>query len=197
MRRSSVLFGQVGRRFVLQEPVGYTPTNQAWAVITKDTNGDWPAFESLIDTHHVTTGIEMYFVERIVGAGGLTLPGGCAVRANANPNTVAHELGHAQGLPDLYVERDGMPALSVAPSYERLPGDFGTTSNEGYYPNTDMQADIVRRMIMYGLCSPTARDITTGDPYAIWRPLFTADPYVETNAPAGFFLHASPNPHSN
>ena len=90
-----------------------------------------------------------------------------------------------------------MPSLSVRPSYARLPGDFGTTSNEGYYPDDDMQSDIVQRMIMYGLCSPTARDITTGDPHAIWRPLFTADPYVETNAPAGFFLHASPDPHSN
>ncbi|MBQ6103834.1 MAG: hypothetical protein IJL06_09205, partial [Kiritimatiellae bacterium] len=191
------IYRQVGRRFVLQEPVGFTPTNQAWAVITKDTAGDWPAFRSLIDTHHVSTGIEVYFVERIVGAGGLTLPGGCAVRATANPNSLAHELGHAQGLPDLYVSQSGMPSLSGSPSYARLPGDFGTTSNEGYYPDDGTQAEIVQRMLMYGLCSPTARDITTGDPHAIWRPLFTADPYVETNAPAGFFRHASPDPHSN
>ena len=191
------IYRQVGRRFVLQEPVGFTPTNQAWAVITKDTSGDWPAFQSLVDTHHVSTGIEVYFVESIGCAGGLTLPGGCAVRASANPNTFAHELGHAQGLPDLYVSRPGMPPLAGAPSYGRLPGDFGTVSGEGYYPDGDTQAGIVQRMLMYGLGSPSARDITTGDPHAIWRPLFTADPYVETNAPAGFFLHASPDPHSN
>ena len=145
----------------------------------------------------MSTGIEVYFVESIGCTGGLTLPGGCAVRASAEPNVLAHELGHAQGLPDLYVERDGMPSLSGSPSYERLPGDFGTVSGEGYYPDGDTQADIVQRMLMCGTGSATAHDITTGDPHAIWRPVFTADPYVETNAPAGFFLHASPNPHSN
>jgi len=190
------IYRQVGRRFVLQEPVGFV-TNQEWAVITKDTGGEWPAFRSLIDTHHVTTGVEVYFVTCICGAGGLTLPGGSAVRASAEPNILAHELGHAQGLPDLYVERDRMPSIWGYPSYEWLPGDFGTTSAEGYYENDAPQAEIVQRMLMYAFSTPTARDLTTGSVHAIWRPLYSAEPFTETNVPVGFFRNASSNPHSN
>lgn len=194
--RANDIYRQVGRRFALQEPVGFTATNQEWAVITKDTTGDWPAFRSLIDTHHVTTGVEVYFVTCICGAGGLSLPGGCAVRATSDPNTLAHELGHAQGLPDLFVQRNDGSYLSGPPSYEWLPGDFGADSGEGYYA-VEAQSDVVRRMLMFERCSPEALDITTGDPWAFTRPVFTAAPLVETNAPAGFFRHASPDPHSN
>ena len=40
------------------------------AVIEK-AGDEWPAFASLVDTHHVTDGIEVYFVESISGANGL------------------------------------------------------------------------------------------------------------------------------
>ena len=191
------IYRQVGRRFVLQEPVGYTPTNQVWAELKPGLNGAWTTFHDLVDTHHVSTGIEVYFVASIDDANGLSCPGGCAVRAAADPNTLAHELGHAQGLPDLYVSQSGMPSLSGSPSYAWLPGDFGTTSAEGYYPDGTQQSTLVRHMLMFGEGSATKRDITTGNVHAIWRPLYTNDPCVETNAPVGFFLNASPNPHSN
>ena len=50
---------------------------------------------------------------------------------------------------------------------------------------------------MLGVCSPTKRDITTGGVRAIWRPIYTTEPYRESNAPVGFFQNADPNPHSN
>ena len=192
------IYRQVGRRFVLQEPVEVLPTNQAWAVLAPDTNGVWTAFRELIDTHHVTNGVEVYFVESLVGAGGLTLPGGCAVRATANPNSLAHELGHAQGLPDIYArEVAGMPDVSGFASLERNPGDWGTSSSEGYYVSGFLQSEIVLRTLMNGLCSPVKRDLTTGGIHSIWKPAFSNEPYRESVAPVGFFDNAYPNPHSN
>lgn len=192
------IYRQVGRRFVLQEPVEVLPTNQAWAVLAPDTNGVWTAFRELIDTHHVTNGVEVYFVESLVGAGGLTLPGGCAVRATANPNSLAHELGHAQGLPDIYArEVAGMPDVSGFASLERNPGDWGTSSSEGYYVSGFLQSEIVLRTLMNGLCSPVKRDLTTGEIHSIWKPVFSNEPYRESVAPVGFFDNAYPNPHSN
>ena len=133
----------------------------------------------------------------ICDAFGLTLPGGCAVRASSAPNVLAHELGHAQGLPDLYAARDDMPPIWGNPSYEWLPGDFGTTSDEGYYPDTVSQVAVIRRMLMDASGPPTARDLTTGSVHAIWRPIYSNDPFTETNVPVGFFRNAFPNPHSN
>ena len=191
------IYRQVGRRFVLQEPVGFTPTNGAWAVIQK-AGDEWPAFARLVDTHHVTDGIEVYFVESIVGANGLTNPGGCAIRASAGANSLAHELGHAQGLPDIYGNNvDGMPDVAGVVARDRLPGDWGTTDPEGFYPASLMQSELITRTLMYGRCSPTKRDITTGGVRAIWRPIYTTEPYRESNAPVGFFQNADPNPHSN
>ena len=192
------IYRQVGRRFVLQEPVGYTATNQNWAVIERTTNGQWTAFPGLVDTHHATDGIEVYFVESITEANGLTSPGGCAIRASAGANSLAHELGHAQGLPDVYGDGVvGMPNVQGFVSRGGLPGDWGTSDAEGYYHAALMQADLIRRTLMYGFCSPTKRDITSGDIRAIWKPVFSNEPYRESSAPVGFFQHALPNPHSN
>jgi len=193
------IYRQVGRRFVLQEPVGITVTNQSWAEIELNQAGtSWPAFDELVDTHHVVNGVEVYFVLSIEEANGLTNPGGCAVRASAGPNSLAHELGHAQGLPDIYAGGvTNMPAVTGKVSQSRLPDDWGTSSSEGYYPTSLMQAELIERTLMYGVCSPTKRDITTGDVRSIWKPNFSFELPRESNAPIGFFQHALPNPHSN
>ena len=191
------IYRQVGRRFVLQEPIGFTATNMNWAVIKKVGNG-WPAFDSLVDTHHMTDGIEVYFVESIDDANGITSLQGCAIRASAGANSLAHELGHAQGLPDIYGDNvEGMPNVAGPVSRERLPGDWGSQDSEGFYPPTLMQTELITRALMYGRCSPTKSDITTGSIRAIWKPTFTDEPLRESNAPVGFFKNAYPNPHSN
>ena len=123
---------------------------------------------------------------------------GCAIRASAGANSLAHELGHAQGLPDIYGDNvEGMPNVAGPVSRERLPGDWGSQDSEGFYPPTLMQTELITRALMYGRCSPTKSDITTGSIRAIWKPTFTDEPLRESNAPVGFFQNAYPNPHSN
>ena len=128
----------------------------------------------------------------------MALAGWIAIRASAGANSLAHELGHAQGLPDIYGNNvDGMPDVAGVVARDRLPGDWGTTDSEGFYPASLMQSELITRTLMYGRCSPTKRDITTGGVRAIWRPIYTTEPYRESNAPVGFFQNADPNPHSN
>ena len=111
---------------------------------------------------------------------------------------LAHELGHAQGLPDIYArEVAGMPDVSGFASLERNPGDWGTSSSEGYYVSGFLQSEIVLRTLMNGLCSPVKRDLTTGGIHSIWKPAFSNEPYRESVAPVGFFDNAYPTPHSN
>ena len=137
-------------------------------------------------------------MESIEEANGLTNPGGCAVRASAGPNSLAHELGHAQGLTDIYAGGvTNMPNIVDEATKPWLPDDWGTSSSEGYYPPSVLQSELIERTLMLGVCSPTKRDITTGEIRAIWKPIFSFEPMRESNAPVGFFQNAVSNPHSN
>lgn len=87
------------------------------------------------------------------------------ISGEANFRTVAHELGHAFGWPDIYVDRPGtFRTVQGAPTESRMPQDHG------FFPDGTLQSDIVRRLLMYGVGSETKGRIPRGAVDGIWIP---------------------------
>ena len=97
------------------------------------------------------------FVPSMEHAAGVCTPEGIVISGEANFRTMAHEIGHALGWPDIYVERPGtFRTVEGAPSASRLPLD------NGFFPAGTMQPDLVRRLLMYGVASETKGRIPRG-----------------------------------
>ncbi len=190
------IYAQVGRRFELAS-LSFV-TNHAWMTVTKAPSGDWPEFYNIVSYTNGTGGIEVYFNDGIDDANGLTVPSGVLIANSGNTNTVAHEFGHAQGLPDIYNSRNhGAIVVTGTVSRARLQSDWDSSADEGYYERNLDQSVLIERLLMFGIGSDTKRDLPSGDIHGIWRPVFTVDPWQVTNALSGFFLHATPHPTSN
>ncbi len=190
------IYAQVGRRFDLASCSSVT--NHNWFNVRQNAAGSWPEFHNIVAFTNGVGGIEMYFTHGIDNANGLTSLNGVLIASSANFNTVAHELGHAQGLPDVY-DYLQTPAMSMTGlvSRVRLSSDWGSSSDEWYYPPSLSQTNLVKRLLMHGYGPSGKRDLPTGEIHGIWRPIYTNQPYQESPAHTGFFIHASPNPMSN
>ena len=132
-----------------------------------------------VNTHTNTGGLELYFVNQIVKTAsndekttiGCHDVGGMVISAEGTAVTIAHEVGHAFGMRDIYIDRNGVE-IDHAERIRRsvLPGDWsGGCDGEGdggtrYYKSGRRLCDIIRAMLMDG-CKDDAsqgRDITFG-----------------------------------
>ncbi len=146
-----------------------------------------------------TGGLEMYFVKELRGrATALHRRTGIIIGPSANGRTVGHEIGHACGLSDIYCSYGETElCVSGSPTWERLPHDWG------WYPPAVSQADIVKRLLMYGYASSQKADISSGDIYGLF---YTRKWNSEEkrwgrvwrlgNASVGFGTHGSRHPAS-
>ena len=121
----------------------------------------------MVDLDSDTKGVEVYIIQELFrGAGGMNFSKGLAVSpygsAGKKSNryiarTIAHEIGHAAGLKDIYdiIELvDGTIVRvpnNTMPSNELMPGDCNAgTSFYDTYGDTYRYCNILRRLLMYG-----------------------------------------------
>ena len=176
-------------------------TNDLWLRIPKS-NGMRPLGEALVDYAHGTGGLECYFVDWLEDANGVNFEGGTVVSTNGNARTTAHELGHAFGFYDIYDWYAGAPhgATGVV-ARAMMEDDWGSASEEGFYPRGLQQADLVKRLLMYGHSSSDKADIPYGDVEGLWyesvwdptNRVWLKDWHLSP-AYVGFFLHYNPHP---
>lgn len=180
-------------------------TNDAWLSL-EYINDDWPVGYSIVNYAQGTGHIECYLIGNIEGANGLRFEGGIILPANslALGKTLAHELGHACGLNDIYDEIEiGNIRISVTGNVSSvtLQQEFGSTTTNGYYATNTMQADVIQRLLMYGIDHESAVDIPYDDIKGLWY----SNWWDSTNgvwqkswdlspAPVGFFIHGNPHP---
>ena len=149
---------------------------------------------------NLTDGLEIYFVEtitdRTVAFCGMS---GIVVSRNFSDTTLAHEIGHACGLSDIYDSYSRETDLVVT----GMPQKVYFTHDWGWYPENVTQAQLVQRLLMYGYNTGSTHkgDISRGDVYGlwyeqVWNPSRNAyDKVWQLGlAPVGFKLHGNRHP---
>lgn len=197
----NLLYRQAGTVFA---PVRFEiiPSNE-WAHVVRDETGDRPLIRTICNYARNTGGVECYFVRSIEGAAGWNSTRGLVLGSDANSRTWAHELGHAFNFRDIYDRFDGI-SLNVTGDVARarMPDDWGSPTEESFYPRGFQQSDLVKRLLMYGYTSSDKSDIPYGDVEGVWNE-WVEDPSAPHGwrrewhlslAPIGFFRHFNPRP---
>lgn len=154
---------------------------------------------ALCGVTNATGGLELYFIRHLEGIPtAFSRRDGIVIGHRANVRTVAHEIGHACGLKDIYDRASGAEAaVDGAPSRDRMPLDWG------WYPPDTTHADVLKRLLMYGYASEAKADISLGDVYGLyytsaWNPV--SQGYDRTwhlgPAPVGFEANGVRSPAS-
>lgn len=127
---------------------------------------------TLCGVTNATGGLELYFIRHLEGRPtAFFRRDGIVIGHRANVRTVAHEIGHACGLKDIYDRAsDAESAVAGSPSKDRMPLDWG------WYPPDVTHADVLKRLLMYGYASEDKADISLGDVYGLyctsaWNPV--------------------------
>ena len=195
------IYRQVGVSFRI---VGiHSITNNTWVHIELS-NGDWPEARELTAYATNTGGLECYFVQTIANVHGLSHAGGMVLEAASDTRAVAHEIGHACGLKDVYVNSPAETSLAVTDeiSRQRLGTAWGSTGERSFYTPGLQQAELLRRLLMYGYDdnSPGCA-FSYGDIYGLWYEtgwnatnLSWETEWKLSPAPVGFFQHGNPHP---
>lgn len=188
----SDLYQQVGMPFSV---ASLTYTNDTRFMAVHLTNSvQWTVLCNLTNN---TDGLELYFMNAVQGgATAFHIPSGIVVGPSANGRTVAHEIGHACGLPDIYDSHRETPlAVSGAPTKERMPEDWG------WYPSNVTHKVVISRLLMYGYLSSQKADLPYGDIYGLhytnsWNCVTEKwDKFWELgNVPIGFGHHGNRHP---
>ena len=181
------IFKQCAMTFCVNGALQYT-NRQEWLDIDF-TNGWSGELESIRNVETATGGIELYFVNSFLvddqqsDVLGIEDTQGIVLRNDISERTLAHEIGHACGLLDIYPYRLAPNTLEMVVSgpvtVERLPQDWG---GDYYNPGLLQAYLITYRLLMMGYEDPlimTTYDIPLGSIYGTWfyrqPPLFEGD----------------------
>ena len=118
-----------------------------------------------------TDGLEVYFIPgefsetvKVPKKMGEWAPRGIILRNSANAKTFAHEIGHACGLYDIYIDHN-----DVVPSFllesvrcEWMNDDWSNGTGCRFYDPFLRQRDLVQRLLMYGNVNESKSDIPRG-----------------------------------
>lgn len=138
-------------------------------------NNDWEELEHLHTNDWHTGGIEVYCVHKFQGGGVLGMnfsPGderdGLTIATNASALVLAHELGHACGLDDIFIARTvnhvthALTDEQIDDSY--LMADWSEDAPNGGYGDLTVHS-LLKRLLMYGIDAESAVDLPAN---AIW-----------------------------
>jgi len=120
--------------------------------------------------------LRIFFIESYNGSNRTGFNGDycMAIAKNASAVTLAHEIGHACGLRDIYsYVRNNTNQIThhifnagVVKAEYMDPLDWGA----GYYAADLQQTNLITRLLMYGYIHPNANHIPHGNVYGVYRP---------------------------
>ena len=189
---ANAIFKQCAMTFHVNGAIQYTNSS---ALLDIDFTNGWSGeLESIRNIETETGGIELYYINQFVFDDepddhflGVEDMQGIVITSRISDKTLAHEIGHACGLLDIYPYRSVSNTLErvvTGPvTADRLPQDWGA----GYYPPDLLQAYLITyRLLMMGYEDPTITttcDIPLGSVYGTWfdrlPPLFEGDVVID------------------
>ncbi|MGN0844955.1 MAG: hypothetical protein ACI4QT_07010, partial [Kiritimatiellia bacterium] len=175
-------------------------TNQSWLRISSGINGNYESICAYGSPHN---GVELYCVQETANSLGMTTKRGVVVCSTESPVVYAHEFGHLCNLRDIYKSHSPESLLTVQGlvGKARLPLDWSSAFEEGYYQNDLFQSDIIGRLLMCGRYTPGQGDISAGDIEGLWNNRYFdhtvnrwVDHYEIAEVPCGFLEHGEKQP---
>ena len=97
---------------------------------------------------------------------------GIVLSSNATAVTLAHEIGHAFGCPDIYPNRkvgNMFIQAQIRPYAALLPQDWNNGDGGRYYSVNTTCEDLICRLLMYGIHSGNRRDLSFGSIHGVLR----------------------------
>lgn len=200
------ILAQVGVRLSL-ESIHYTNCVD-WLDFDPEAN-NWRIPNQMADFANGHDGLTVFFVRTMTGYNGLHADNTILIKAAASFRTLGHETGHAFGLSDIYTHFRNAPTNippDLPPCRIFQSDDWGTDSEESFYPAGTTQSNLVERLLMFGVGDSDGdggTDIPFGDVCGLWYD-WTVDPqtgrriktWYLSPAPVSFFEHATLPPSS-
>ena len=200
------VLAQVGVRLSL-ESIHYTNCVD-WLDFDPEAN-NWRIPNQIADFANEHDGLVVFFVRTMTGYNGLHADNTILIKAAASFRTLGHETGHAFGLSDIYTHFRNAPTNippDLPPCRIFQSDDWGTDSEESFYPAGTTQSNLVERLLMFGVGDSDGdggTDIPFGDVCGLWYD-WTVDPqtgrriktWYLSPAPVSFFEHATLPPSS-
>jgi hypothetical protein len=166
LSEANLLLAQIGLHIVRQDSVEYIADTE-WEPFY-DLNANSSALvDALLGKLSQPDGLEVYFVHAIMeGPGGEAMGfhvnhKGIVMSATGSGRTLAHEVGHACGMPDIYVTNSvAGTSVTGAMTPDGLPDDWGKYGDGGESGATF--EDVLPRLLMYGYATGGKGDVPSG-----------------------------------
>ena len=161
------IYSQVGVVLDLGDRITVTNIPAAYNVLWEGSTNTMWNFDQLVDVATNTGGLELYFVNRIVknsaggGSAGRTTIGGhsgsgIVIAGDGVGVTLAHEIGHAFGMSDVYRVDSGECLFPGRTRFDFQPQDWNNgclavgNGCERYYTTGTLHHLIIKSMLMDG-----------------------------------------------
>ena len=169
MAEVNKIYEQIGVSFYI-DSISFT-NRQEWLdlQIGNGTKYNVAKRRNVADITKTSGGIELYFIDNICRRSTANHDQyGIVVSTNGTAVTVAHEIGHAFGLADVYPWQKHKPhsALSDMSLHEsHAPDDWSNGEGYRYYGRGVNQSMLIRRLLMCGFNLESRRDLSFGSIY--------------------------------
>ena len=166
------IYEQIGVSFYI-DSISYTNRGDWLDLYVKRNNKEYydrKKRQALVDVTKNTNGLELYFTNKLPGRTiGDHNADGIVLTTNASTTVIAHEIGHAFQVRDIYPVKylDGRvnDLVNSLVNITSVELDWNNGVGMRYYKTNMKQKELIRQLLMCGYSYPESKDISCGAVY--------------------------------